>query len=347
MVYIITYGCKVNQYESLQVANLLEKSGQSTQMLAETQIDKITDKNPIFVVNSCAVTGKAEKKSRYGISKIKRAYPNAQIYEMGCAFGRKTPKQLVTEILGRIKIDETPILHRREKAFVKVQDGCKNFCSFCIIPYIRNELVSREIDDVVAEIMAQPKKVEEIILSGINLSYYRTVNGGDLTDLCGAVDGCGKRWYISSLEPLILTQKFLSTLKKCKNFLPKFHICLQSGCDKVLMEMNRHYTTVEFANILRSVRVIFPTAEITTDVIVGYPTETNEDFNMTFEFVKSMNFNKIHIFPYSPRSGTVGAKLKPLTNSLVTDRFNMLNSLNGKSMRDCHGCNGNDRPCNR
>jgi threonylcarbamoyladenosine tRNA methylthiotransferase MtaB len=326
--------------------SLLENEGRPAKMIAEKDIANLRndlhsllpltvadtkypvyDGEPMFVVNSCAVTGMAEKKSRYGISKIKKYFPNAKIYSMGCAFTKKSPEEIVGEILGR-KVGGGVIIHKREKAFIKVQDGCREFCSFCIIPYKRAELSSREIADVVCEINAQPDYVKEIIISGINLCYFQTAQGETLGELCLAVDKCGRSWYISSLEPSIITEDFVKKLKNCQNYKPNFHICLQSGCDKVLREMNRRYTTAEYLAKINLIRKYFKNAKISTDIIVGYPTETDEDFNATVAFVKTVQFDKIHIFPYSPRKGTKSAEIKPITNSLVTNRFNILNSLN-------------------
>jgi threonylcarbamoyladenosine tRNA methylthiotransferase MtaB len=336
MVYIITYGCKVNQYESLQVVTLLNSVGINAKMIAEKDIKNIAVQlkmtgradETAFVVNSCAVTGMAEKKSRYGISKIKTNFPNAKIYLMGCAFEKKSPKAVATEIAGR-EIGENIVIHKRERAFIKVQDGCKNFCSFCIIPHKREILTSREIGEVVAEINAQPEYVAEIVISGINLCYYNTADGCGLGDLCIAVDKCGRRWGLSSLEPPIITPEFVADLRVCKRFNPSFHICLQSGSDRVLRDMNRQYTTSEYLQKINLVRSAFPDAKISTDIIVGYPTETDADFTQTIEFVKTVKFDSVHIFPYSPRNGTMSAELKPITNSVVTKRFNTLKKICG------------------
>jgi threonylcarbamoyladenosine tRNA methylthiotransferase MtaB len=319
MVYIVTYGCKVNQYESLQIANATNGV-----MLNESDLSKIknamlnkNEQDLTFYVNSCAVTSMAEKKSRYGVSKIKKLFPNAKIIPVGCAFGKPKIEEIV-------KLKNEPTIHRRERAFIKVQDGCKNFCSYCIIPYIRNKITCREISDIVAEITAQPDYVKEIIISGINLCYYP-----NFAELCIAVNKCGRKFSISSLEPILITENLCRKLQSCKNFLPNFHICLQSGCNKVLKSMNRHYTAEEYYKKLETVRKYFPNAKITTDLIVGFPTETEEDFNQTYAFVQRCNFAKIHLFPYSPRKGTSSYSLKPITNSVVTDRMNKF-CLNNK-----------------
>lgn len=320
MVYLITYGCKVNYYESEAVASLLSAVGIENKMIADGAISKLTDAT-VFVVNSCAVTSMAEKKSRYGLAKIKKYHPHSRIVTMGCALGRKTPEVVASEVAGQL-VPPTTVMHAREKAFIKVQDGCQNFCSYCIIPHLRNKIECRPVADVVAEIKAQPPQVTEVVICGINLCYYP-----DFAALCRAVDQCGRAWCISSLEPPLLTPALLDTLQTCPNFLPRFHICLQSGCDKVLRDMNRHYTTAAYAAMIANVRAHFPQAYLATDIIVGYPTETDADFQTTVAFVQKIGFDKLHIFPFSPRPGTPAAALKPITNAVVTRRYEILAQL--------------------
>ena len=325
LVYIITYGCKVNFYESEAVSAQLSAMGIANQMVSDGAISRLPNA-AAFVVNSCAVTGMAEKKSRYGVSKIKRYHPAAAIVTMGCAFGRKTAEMVALEVAdkiadkiagGAVRALSTPVTvqHQREKAFIKVQDGCQNFCTYCIIPYLRKTIECRPIDDVVAEIRAQGPHVESVVLCGINLCYYP-----DFAALCRAVDACGVTWEISSLEPPMMTDQLIDTLGQCVNFIPHFHICLQSGCDEVLRAMNRHYTTAEYAEIIRKLRHTFPHATFGTDLIVGFPTETDAAFATTLKFLQTIKFDHIHVFPYSPRTGTPAATLKPLTNSVVTER---------------------------
>ena len=321
MVYLVTYGCKVNYYESEAVASLLDRVGIANQMISDGAISKLTDAD-VFVVNSCAVTGMAEKKSRYGVAKIKKYHPHARIVTMGCAFGRKTAESVAGEVTGQIT-SPTTVQHRREKAFIKVQDGCQNFCNYCIIPYRRNVLSHRTPAEVTAEINAQGEHVTEIVLCGINLCYYP-----DFAALCRAVDDCGRPWRISSLEPPMITRDLIATWQKCRHFIPSFHICLQSGDDGVLHDMNRHYTTDDYAQIIADLRTAFPDAYLATDVIVGYPTETDACFARTYDFLQKLHLNKLHIFPFSPRVGTPAAQLKPLTNAVVTARYARLNELN-------------------
>ena len=322
-VYIITYGCKVNYYESEAVASQLDAMGIANQMVSDGAISRLPQA-AAFVVNSCAVTSMAEKKSRYGVSKIKKYHPQAVLVGMGCAFGRKTPEMVALEIADKLQMGQSlsapvTVQHRREKAFIKIQDGCQNFCTYCIIPHIRNRMECRPVADVVAEIKAQPAHVTSVVLCGINLCYYP-----DFAALCRAVDACGITWEISSLEPPMMTPALLATLKECKNFVPNFHICLQSGCDSVLHDMNRHYTTAQYAQIVANVRANFPRAVIGTDLIVGFPTETEDAFQTTLNFLQNIKLDKIHVFPYSPRAGTPAATMKPVPNATVTARINKI-----------------------
>lgn len=324
-VYIITYGCKVNYYESEAVQSNLAAMDITCAMVSDGAISRLPHAQ-VFVLNSCAVTSMAEKKSRYGVSKIKRYHPQATIVTMGCALGRKTPEMVALEVAqclsaaplnpaGKNPSTRAIVQHQREKAFIKVQDGCRNFCTYCIIPYLRNKIECRPIDDVVAEIRAQGPHVTTVVLCGINLCYYP-----HFADLCRAVDACGIAWEISSLEPPMMTPALIQTLGQCTHFVPHFHICLQSGSDAVLRDMNRHYTTADFAQIITALRATFQYATFGTDLIVGFPTETDAAFNETVAFLKKINFDYLHIFPYSPRPGTPAATLPPIQNSIVTER---------------------------
>lgn len=321
IVYIITYGCKVNYYESEAVASQLDALGIPNQMVSDGAISRLTNVAG-FVVNSCAVTSMAEKKSRYGVSKIKKYHPSAVLVGMGCAFGRKTPEMVAQEIADKLQAGQSAlqgpvtVQHRREKAFIKVQDGCQNFCTYCIIPYLRNKLEIRAVADVVAEIRAQAPHVTSVVLCGINLCYYPHFD-----ELCRAVDACGINWEISSLEPPMMTDDLIHTLQKCQSFVPHFHICLQSGSDAVLQTMNRHYTTAQYAAIIKKLRTAFPHGTFATDLIVGFPTETDADFQTTLSFLQTIKLDKIHVFPYSPRAGTPAATMKQIPNHTVTARI--------------------------
>ncbi|MBS7400993.1 MAG: MiaB/RimO family radical SAM methylthiotransferase [Eubacteriales bacterium] len=331
-VYLVTYGCKVNYYESEAVQSNLNAMGIDCAMVSDGAISHLPDAQ-VFVLNSCAVTSMAEKKSRYGVSKIKRYHPQAQIVTMGCALGRKTPEMVALEVANclananypqpaKLPANGAVVQHKREKAFIKVQDGCQNFCTYCIIPYLRNKIECRPIDDVVAEIRAQGPHVTSVVLCGINLCYYPNFG-----DLCRAVDACGIAWEISSFEPPMMTPELIKTLGQCAHFVPHFHICLQSGSDAVLRAMNRHYTTAQYAQIIANLRAEFPHAIFGTDLIVGFPTETEQCFAETVAFLKKIDFDTIHIFPYSPRTGTKAAALPQIQNSIVTKRYEDVKKL--------------------
>ena len=341
-ICIITLGCKVNQYESAALAAELTAAGHEivSSQGAATSADR-------YIVNTCAVTGFAEKKSRYQVNRIRRLHPNAQIEVRGCA-AQHNPAQFAapnTKVFtartsfAHSDVDLNPLsgkgvpslaragYAKRKIAYIKVQDGCNNFCSYCIVPHLRGRSKSRPLPDILAEI--QSLQNSQITLIGIDLSAYGLdlAPKTDLAALCLAVDKLGKKFSLSSLEVRVITPAFLTALKDCKNFIPHFHLSLQSGCDSVLTAMNRHYKAADYANRTAQIRAAFPDAILTTDVIVGFPTETDADFAETLAFVKSQNFQKVHIFPYSPRPGTPAAALKPLQDSVVTARAKQLEKM--------------------
>ena len=327
-VCIITLGCKVNQYESGVLVAEYISAGHEIVSLREgvTSVD-------LYVINTCAVTGFAEKKSRYEVARIRRLYPNAKIEVRGCA-AKHNPTQFAapnTTVLGMDKCitNKHHAIQPRKIAYIKVQDGCNNFCSYCIVPHLRGRSKSRPVSDIINEISQLSNT--QIILTGIDLSSYGLDFNHEpetnLGTLCLAVDKLGKKFALSSLEVRIITPAFIAALKDCKNFIPHFHLSLQSGSDSVLAAMNRHYTTADYAAATAQIRAAFPNATLTTDVIVGYPTETDANFKDTLAFVKSQNFQKVHIFPFSPRSGTPAADLKPLQDSIVSARVKRLSDL--------------------
>ena len=336
-ICIITLGCKVNQYESDNIASQL------TDFKVVTKLEYAD----IYIVNTCAITGYAEKKSRYQISRIVRFDPNARIIVCGCAseldvkqfnspniiqiYGTDKSK-ILTEIKNMYKelpCKPTQKPGNRNRVFIKAQDGCDNFCSYCIVPYLRGRSQSREIGEVIGEINALPELVREVVLTGIDLSSFNNLN-----ELCKQVDNTGRVFRLSSIEARIITPDFLQTLKRCKNFCPSFHVPLQSGSDDVLKSMNRRYTTEEYLEKINLVRSIFPNAQITTDIICGFPTETEHNFNETIETVKQAKFLHAHIFPYSARSGTVAAKLQQLQSSIITERTKKLIYIQNQIKKD-------------
>lgn len=341
---VFTLGCKVNSYESAMIGAGLKELGYEVS-------DKLSYAD-LYVLNTCAVTMEAEKKSRQLIARVKKFNPLAEIIVTGCAsekngkvFFEKQGVKLVTGAKSKEKIltylqegvsgisieqrDEyascvfLPI-HEKSRAFVKIQDGCNNFCSYCIIPYLRGRSRSRDIDEAVNEIARI--NANEVVITGIDISSY-CFNGNRLSDLIYRLIGKDKRIRLGSLEVSVIDEKLLKNLNKLKKFSPQFHLSLQSGSDNVLKTMNRHYTTDEYFKKVELIRSYFPLAAITTDVIAGYATESENDFIETVNFCKKVCFADIHCFPYSPRSGTVGSRLKDLPGEVKKERMDKLLEL--------------------
>lgn len=339
---VFTLGCKVNECESLSLATGLESLGY-----------EVTDKLEVadlYIVNTCAVTQEAEKKSRQTASRIKKLNPNAKIIWTGCAtqknpqaFLDKSEDGLITGVFEKGKIlqmlessgsqiacqntvyeELLPVKTLKTRTFIKVQDGCNNFCSYCIIPYLRGRNRAREVQSVVNEL--QSLKPLEAVITGINLSAYDS-NGIKLSGLMQALAQTDCRIRLGSLEVNVIDDEFLTALKGLKDFAPHFHLSLQSGSDAVLKSMNRHYTSQEFFEKVQLIREYFPDAGITTDVIAGFPTETEEHFNQTIDLIKRVNFSDIHPFIFSPRSGTVAYKMKDLPHEIKKARLDKLLEL--------------------
>ncbi|MDE5618122.1 MAG: MiaB/RimO family radical SAM methylthiotransferase, partial [Clostridia bacterium] len=208
----------------------------------------------------------------------------------------------------------------RTRMSVKIQDGCDNFCSYCLIPYLRGRSRSRSVEDTVAECLSVSGKTKEIVLTGIDISSYGKNIDSSLTYLLTRLSHINCRIRLGSLEAGVITPEFLAACKGLKDFCPQFHLSLQSGSDSVLRRMNRHYTTAEYADKVELIRKAFPYAGITTDLICGFPTESEEDFETTLEFLKKIGFSHIHVFGYSPRKGTAAEKLKLLNGDIVKRR---------------------------
>lgn len=334
-VSVFTLGCKVNLYESRQIVAQLTQEGYCA--------FEGLKKADVFVINTCAVTNEAERKSRQAIARCRRLNPSAKIIVCGCA-SQKNPAQfehdgvifvkgagdkasLVKNYLsGNTGVDELPETYRegevfaangvKTRAFLKIQDGCDNFCTYCIVPYLRGRSRSRKIADIVAEANTL-RDFKEIVLTGVNVSDFRTKDG-DLAALTEALGFLPMRKRFGSLEDGVVTQRLLDCMKK-SNFCPHFHLSLQSGSDAVLAKMNRHYTAERFFQSVQLIRKNFPDAGITTDVIVGFPTETEEQFEESKDFVLKVGFDDVHVFPFSPRAGTVAAQMKQVAAE-ETDR---------------------------
>lgn len=336
---VFTLGCKVNECESESLVTGLKERGY--------EVSDALGYADLYIVNTCAVTLEAEKKSRQAVSRIKKYNPNAKVIFTGCAcekdpqaFAGKDANILVTGVFDKMKIldaldksgaDISESTENYEemcipstlktRAFIKVQDGCNSFCSYCIIPYLRGRSRSRNPESVVKEIEKLSPK--EAIVTGIDLSDYN-YNGKDLAGLMRALCGVDTRIRLGSLEARVITDDFLAAVKGLKDFAPHFHLSLQSGSNAVLKKMNRKYTAEEFLSKCDLIRRYFPLAGITTDVIAGFPTETEGDFADTLTVIEKARFSDIHPFIYSPRKGTVAYKMQDLPPEIKKDRLKRL-----------------------
>lgn len=345
---VFTLGCKVNSCESSSLMNGLKEMGY--------EVSSELCPADLYIVNTCAVTAEAEKKSRQAIARARKFNPDCEIIVTGCAsqkspedFLKKNNVTLVTGAQSKDKIlsmigkkgaiidsegdyyeEFLPAKTGSVRAYVKVQDGCDNFCSYCIIPYLRGRNRSRKADNVIREIAYLSPA--EAVITGINLSSYDK-KGKGLTGLIEALSAVDCRIRLGSLEVNVIDEAFLGAQKNLKDFAPHFHLSLQSGSDAVLKTMNRHYTTEQFLEKCALIRKFFPDAGITTDIIVGYSTETEQDFSNTLETAERAGFSDIHCFPYSKREGTVGAKLKELSYSVKEERMHRLLALKAE-MKD-------------
>ena len=339
MKFIInTLGCKVNTYESNVMRDLLLNAGYK-----EAQENEKAD---IAIINTCTVTNTADSKSLKVIRHAIKENPNAIVIVTGC-FSQINPDKLkdlegVSIVLGNhdkskiieyldkykeekkqisniYKMDEVPFEtmklnnFNKTRAFVKIEDGCENFCSYCIIPYTRGKVRSKKVNDVLEEVTALVNNEHhEIVLTGIHTGHYgadlENADFSDLLELICKIEGL-ERLRISSIEITELNDKFLDVLSKNPIIVDHMHIPLQSGCDKTLKDMNRKYDVEYFINKINAIRKIRPDISITTDLIVGFPGETEENFNETIETIKKVSFSKIHVFPFSVRKGTVAEKM--------------------------------------
>lgn len=322
---VYTLGCKVNRTESEGLMAELSSRGFSV-------FDTFCPAD-LYIINTCAVTADAEKKSRQAVSKAAALNPNAKIIVTGCSSQNDYKKyknvSLITGTAGKhklaelltqsgVKIEELPREFEEAKtsaahtrAFIKIQDGCDNFCSYCIVPYLRGASRSRKTEKILEDIVAQ-KSVKEIVLTGINISKYGLDSGSSLTSLLKTLKDTELRLRLGSLEVGIIDKELLSALKAIKNFCPHFHLSLQSCNDTVLKNMNRHYSVRDIFEAVRLIRTDFPEAGITADIIAGFPEETEEQHNNTKNNLELLALSYIHIFPYSVRLGTKAAEMKDL-----------------------------------
>jgi len=337
-VAVYTLGCKVNQYESQSLCEQFSQRGHSIVPFSEFA--------DVYIINSCSVTSVSDQKSKKAVSHFRRQNKDAVIALIGCfpqAFPEKADavkeadivlgnaeKSRVVELVEKYSAEKERIsavinhslpavmetmqisrFNERTRAFVKIQDGCDRFCSYCIIPFARGRICSKPLESIINEVTVLSQNgYSEIVLVGIDLSSYGKQFGKTLTDAVEAVAAVSgvKRIRLGSLEPEIISDSDLIRLSKIHAFCPQFHLSLQSGCDKTLKKMNRHYTADEYKTIVQKIRAVFKNAAVTTDVMVGFAGESEKDFEDSLEFVRSMRFLKAHVFPYSPRKGTRAAE---------------------------------------
>ena len=360
-VAIHSLGCKVNSYEAESMEIMLRDEGYEIVPFSEdVQAD-------IYIINTCSVTNIADRKSRQMLHKSKKINPDAIVVAAGCYVNADTKKaaedNAVDIVLGNnckinivealenyykdknnsemvvdfkekqeyeeLKLDE---VSTHTRAYIKIQDGCNQFCSYCIIPYTRGRIRSRDIDEIEEEVTKLVSKgFKEVVLTGIHLTSYGVDNNkGSLLEVIMRLDKIEglQRIRLGSLEPRVITEEFAKTLSSSKKICPHFHLSLQSGCDTVLKRMNRKYTTQEYYDKCCILRKYFNNPAITTDVIVGFPQETEEEFEATKVFLEKVHFYEMHIFKYSRRKGTVADKMKEqVADTVKSERSAVLLAL--------------------
>lgn len=334
-VKFLTLGCKVNLYETEAMKGLFEKSGY--------EVTENEDAD-VFVINTCTVTAMSDRKSRQMIRRAKKKNPQSIVAVVGC-YSQVSPDEVakiedIDIIMGttdRTKIveyveafdgnrqtyvkSEIPKIFEdlksthqsRTRATLKIQDGCRNFCTYCIIPFARGPLRSKSIESTLEEVKELAENgYKEIVLVGINLAMYGIDNNSSLIDIIEAVCGVEgiERVRLGSLEPNLVTDEFIARTKKLDNFCHHFHLALQSGSTTVLERMKRHYTAEEYLKAAKMLQDAFDDCALTTDVMVGFPGETEEEFEESRNTVKQVGFSSIHVFPYSRRKGTVADKME-------------------------------------
>ena len=359
-VYFLTLGCRVNQYETDAARRLFLDNGHEN---ADSPEDA-----DVCIVNTCSVTGEADRKSSQMLRRMAKNNPDAVIVAMGCSAELKDGEVPADIVIGtrekntvverveeffehrekktlehktghkRPEVSRTDVYHdfgtvlspEGTRAFIKIEDGCNNFCTFCVIPFARGRVVSRSEEACVkeAEFLVQ-SGFKEIIVSGIHLCSYGKDLGKDISSLLDVLKKIDlvpgiERLRLGSLEPKSMTPEFISGLKELKHLCPHFHMSLQSGSDTVLRRMNRKYTTSEYEDRVNALRSEFPDMSLTTDIITGFPGETEEEFEETIAFAERLKFAKIHVFPYSEREGTTAASMPQMDMSIRKARAKRL-----------------------
>ncbi len=366
-VAFYTLGCKVNQYETNAMIQQFQEHGY--------ELVDFEEKADIYIINTCTVTNMSDKKSREMLRRAKKQNPVSTLVAVGCyaQVGKEKLEQIpeIDLILGtneknnivayvekyrkEKKREEvvTDVMQMREfqdfgtitytdknRAAIKVQDGCDRFCSYCIIPYARGRVRSRKIESVVKEAEEISKKgVKEIVITGIHIaSYGKDLPGNiSLIHLLEALNAVPtiQRIRLGSLEPKLMTKEFIERLVKLEKICDHFHLSLQSGCNATLARMNRRYTTEEFYEVVTMLRQAYPNVSLTTDIIVGFPGETEEEFEETYQFLQKVQFYKMHVFKYSPRSGTKAAQMKEQIDGNKKEiRSNRLLELSDKNQQE-------------
>lgn len=336
---VFTLGCKLNEVESASLMSGLKALGyETTEELGYADL---------YLLNTCAVTKEAEKKSRQAVARMRKYNPDAPVIVCGCAaqhhaedFWGREGVVLVTGAQGKGRLldllregkqgvfvepeqglCELPAPQKtKTRAYLRIQDGCDRFCSYCLIPYLRGRSRSRKKEAIVKEALASSAK--ELVLTGVDISDYHD-GDCDLAGLVRLLKEAPARIRLGSVEESAVTDELLSAMKD-GNFMPHFHLSLQSGSDAVLRAMNRRYTRAEYLSACRKIYEAFPDAAVTTDIIVGFPGETEEDFEASLSIVKEAGFSRVHVFPFSPREGTVAFKKPDLLASLKHERVQRL-----------------------
>lgn len=354
-VKFYTLGCKVNQYESQAIGESLRKRGY--------EIVDGKDSSDVVIVNSCTVTAESDRKTRQAVRRFKRQNPHGIVVLTGCmpqaypdkakelleadiVLGNKNNKDLPDILENYIKYgsrafevkehqkgdcfcgDTITAFEERTRAYIKIQDGCNRFCSYCVIPYARGRVRSKPLDELKTELEnISANGYKEVVLVGINLSSYGSDIGCSFPEavkVANDTDGI-LRVRLGSLEPDHLTDEVIEELSKCEKLCPQFHISLQSGCDSTLKRMNRHYDTADYRRLCKKLRECFADCTLTTDIMVGFAGESDEDFETSLSFMEEIGFEKVHVFPYSIRKGTRAEKLEGhLDKKIKEDRCKIM-----------------------
>jgi len=362
-VSVFSLGCKVNQYESDGIITELNNRGYSAFSSLEPA--------DVYVINTCSVTAEADRKSRQSISRVQKLNPNAKIIVIGCSSqnnptayeekdnivkisGNSGKMKAVLQVMSDItsnfddkndckneaKNQDLPLVYEdvyfptptKTRGFIKIQDGCNNFCSYCIVPYLRGRSRSRNIESIKKEATDVSKSCKEIVLTGIDISAYGKDTGSSLKQLLHSLNNIPSRIRLGSLECSVIDEELLKIMKD-GNFCPHFHLSFQSGSNAVLKNMNRHYTVEEFLAKTELIKKYFPLAGITTDIICGFPQESEANHLESLRNIERIGFSQIHVFPYSEREGTVAAKRPQLQKSIRKARANETAEL-GKKLHE-------------